>query len=634
MRVLGTRCLLLSLFLTLGSACASSAQVSSSKLPVRRVVIYRNGVAYFERAGEVEANQVQFRLRQENIGDFLATLAVMERGGHRVRTASFPVNMDEENRDEHDSALSEALDSWDGKKKDSRQMRTVTLELDGKHHELTVGYLAETPLWRPSYRLLVGDKGEATLQAWGIVQNQSGEDWENVELALVAGAPIAFESTLGDPVIPQRPIITDAGEVISGVPEGSSSYRQDESEEDGAVEPIEMQEEGRGKSSKPRSFSRKKAARSYSGASPMSADAEMMAPPRLNKETAMAPREESHLARVETQTGASRYEIPYRVSIPDKSATMVLLVSKKVPGEAVFLFAPDGGVADSARHPFRVARFKNESGGILERGPIAVFEKGAFLGQGLVESLAVDAEATVPFALIRSLSITSDRTRDQRGARLYSVKDGVLTVERDEAVITEYSATNGAAERARVLVRHEIMSGARIWQPKKGTRELAGENTVLVPVEVPAYGKASLLVEERRPIRRRMDWQSPQARNAIRDFIKTQKLTESKLAAFEAILEHTDKLSTLADRERGLHREQRELEKSTRETRLSLRAIEKNGQAAKLRRELTKRLGKGTQRLETITKELIEIRLARTEQEVRLKEARMGLKIAPPDRRR
>src|SRR5947208_11769620 len=63
----------------------------------------------------------------------------------------------------------------------------------------------------------------AYLQAWGIVQNLSGEDWKGVHLSLVAGAPIAFQATLEKAVIPVRPIVTDQGEVISAVPVGETS---------------------------------------------------------------------------------------------------------------------------------------------------------------------------------------------------------------------------------------------------------------------------------------------------------------------------------------------------------------------------------------------------------------------------
>jgi hypothetical protein len=73
-----------------GVGCARGPNVSSD-LPLRRVVVYRNGVGYFERAGRVEAEQVRFRMRGRMVGDFLATLAIVEQGGGTVRSASFPI---------------------------------------------------------------------------------------------------------------------------------------------------------------------------------------------------------------------------------------------------------------------------------------------------------------------------------------------------------------------------------------------------------------------------------------------------------------------------------------------------------------------------------------------------------------
>ena len=55
---------------------------------------------------------------------------------------------------------------------------------------------------------------------------------------------------------------------------------------------------------------------------------------------------------------------------------MVMLLDRPVPGEALSLFAPDGGVPESSSHPFRVARFTNKTGGLLERGPLAIFDGG------------------------------------------------------------------------------------------------------------------------------------------------------------------------------------------------------------------------------------------------------------------
>src|SRR5262245_49333031 len=91
--------------LTLG--CHGGPDVQAPALALRRVVIYRNGVAYFERAGRGDTNQVTFRGRNEKVGDFVATRAVMEQGGSSVRSASFPVELDKDAADDEEE---EAVD--------------------------------------------------------------------------------------------------------------------------------------------------------------------------------------------------------------------------------------------------------------------------------------------------------------------------------------------------------------------------------------------------------------------------------------------------------------------------------------------------------------------------------------------
>ena len=227
------------LFLCIAAnACARGPNVGS-ELPLKRVVIYRNGVGYFEREGEVDTAEVRFRVKPEMIGDFLASLAIVERGGSSVRSASFPLSREPADDDEPMSEPPHlgppSLPVPTSAKGAEADDEVVVLHLDGEHHHLRIGYISETPVWRPSYRLVVQHDGKAVLQLWGIVQNLSGEDWNDISLTLVAGAPIAFQSTLADAVIPPRPIVTDEGEVIAAVPEAittlSASQEMVEAEE-------------------------------------------------------------------------------------------------------------------------------------------------------------------------------------------------------------------------------------------------------------------------------------------------------------------------------------------------------------------------------------------------------------------
>src|SRR5947207_1063726 len=73
--------------------CAGGPSVSAEGLALKRVVIYRNGVGYFERAGHIKADRVNFKVKGTEVGDFLATLAVIEKGGSSVRSASFPIKI-------------------------------------------------------------------------------------------------------------------------------------------------------------------------------------------------------------------------------------------------------------------------------------------------------------------------------------------------------------------------------------------------------------------------------------------------------------------------------------------------------------------------------------------------------------
>jgi hypothetical protein len=655
---------LFGLCLTAVTGCARGPNLSVDGLPLRKVVVYRNGVGYFERAGHVDADSVQFHMRQHMVGDFLATLAIVERGGSSVHAASFPLDVSSDDPTAPDPQFMRMLDAWqhpdqipDSRNVGRNKLRDVTLRLDGKEHDLAVGYVAATPVWRPSYRIVVQDGG-ADLQAWGIVENVSGEDWKDVELSLVAGAPLAFESTLGDPVTPPRPVVTDSGEVIAAVPEGVTSLNE---KEGGAVnrvappadaapppppapmpEPSEPAEAavsapaGRGLGSAAARPSPKKSMHAKADSADGESygysmnDSRLESADELGKSGLSAPRRISALAAVAVDSGATRYQIPVRLTIPDASATMVLLINQRVPGEAVFLFAPDGGVPDSSSHPFRVARFTNATKGLLERGPIAVFEKGAFLGQGMLDPLPPKATATVPFALERSLAVESERRELELGARIFKIEAGELVVERDSVTRTIYRIKNGGDTNAKLLVRHPRLAAARLYKPPAGTEDNLGAGNALVPIQIPAAGKAELTVEERQPTEESSDWLSPLADEAVRAYLADTRADHAIAAALTSAWAQRNALKAVVDTRDELTRTQAELEKSARETRLSLEAIEKNKQAADLRAKLTARLGDVTGKLDQITKKLVEVNMRASELEVRFRDGIREIRLTTP----
>lgn len=668
-RRLGIASLLVS-SLALGG-CGRGAVVGS-ELPVKRVVVYRNGVAYFERAGDVDDAEVRFKMHEEEVGDFLATLAVMERGGSSVRSAAFPLKREEDD-EKPKSKMTEA---------EKRGLRDVVLRLDGEKHALEVGYVARSPVWRPSYRLVVEPKGKATLQAWGIVENLSGEDWKDVELTLVAGAPLAFESQLGTPTIPPRPLVTDDGEVIAAVPKSETSLRQGGA--GGAAKdapaPPGAQAQARGNFGDPlaeealddvdeserREAAPKRAARpapaadtrglgtlgkgsggggSGAGAGrSASADAKKAdyanpyggkpvapaAPPAPVYAGPSQPRDLRSLAAVAQEGGTTRYRLPVPVTVPDRSATMVMLLAQDVPGEAAFLFAADPGVPDSASHPFRVARFTNGTKGALERGPIAVFEKGAFLGQGMLDPLPMAATTTVPFALERGVGVVREVKWDELGERVAKIDNGTLWVERDRVVKTTYRVQSGLPDEAKVIVKHARQHGARLHQPPTGTEDNTAQLVALVPVKVPPRETKELLVDERSAQSRPEDWFSPVADAAFKAYAADARADKGVVAKLEAAWKVRAEIVAQRDARQKATAEEVQLRAQSEETRRNLRAIEKNKAADQLRQKLTQRLTEMSTRLDELTKRMVEIDTKLAELEVRFREAVRDVKVDAP----
>ena len=93
------------------------------------------------------------------------------------------------------------------------EKKTVTISFGAAaKRSVSVSYIAEAPVWKTSYRLVLPEDGadagkNAFLQGWAIIENTGDDDWENVQLSLVSGRPISFKMDLYQPLYAQRPVV-------------------------------------------------------------------------------------------------------------------------------------------------------------------------------------------------------------------------------------------------------------------------------------------------------------------------------------------------------------------------------------------------------------------------------------------
>ncbi|MGO9167180.1 MAG: carboxypeptidase regulatory-like domain-containing protein [Candidatus Sulfotelmatobacter sp.] len=274
-------------------SAAVPASDEYNRLPVQRVVLYKNGVGYFEHSARVRGKQelnIDFTTSQLN--DVLKSLTVVDLGEGRISSVRYnsiaplaerlkalrlPFG-EEVSRDDFLVALRGArvevhsgsatatgkLLSVDKTKKQtakgdviettefsiitdggemrnfelgpgtsvrladrdlndevgrylslvsssrSRDLRRMTISATGTgEREVFVSYVSEVPVWKSTYRIILPEKATSKprLQGWAIVDNTIGEDWKDVHLTLVAGAPQSFIQEISQPFYTRRPVI-------------------------------------------------------------------------------------------------------------------------------------------------------------------------------------------------------------------------------------------------------------------------------------------------------------------------------------------------------------------------------------------------------------------------------------------
>jgi hypothetical protein len=86
--------------------------------------------------------------------------------------------------------------------------RTLRVSASG-NSPVRLGYISETPVFRVTYRLLLGRKSnQGTLQGWVLVHNDTDEPWQKVGLEIVNGRPDSYLFPLTAPRYLRRPLST------------------------------------------------------------------------------------------------------------------------------------------------------------------------------------------------------------------------------------------------------------------------------------------------------------------------------------------------------------------------------------------------------------------------------------------
>jgi len=89
-----------------------------------------------------------------------------------------------------------------------KNLRKLTISTTGQgERDLFLSYVVEAPVWKTTYRVVLDSESKPFLQGWALVDNVQDEDWNDVTLSLVSGAPVSFIQDLQQPRYKQRPVV-------------------------------------------------------------------------------------------------------------------------------------------------------------------------------------------------------------------------------------------------------------------------------------------------------------------------------------------------------------------------------------------------------------------------------------------
>jgi Carboxypeptidase regulatory-like domain len=167
-----------------------------------RVVIYRNGVAFYERNATLEDGRVTVRVPRERVDDFLKSLTVVDKATGKPMGVTIP------RRDDGDGTY-----------------LAMTLETsDAKTGQVLLTYVTEAPAWKPSYRIVVGKNNKVMLEGWAIVDNTTSEDWKGVLVGVGASSALAFRYDLWSVHTVERDLLRGEEKFAIAPPSGVSPY--------------------------------------------------------------------------------------------------------------------------------------------------------------------------------------------------------------------------------------------------------------------------------------------------------------------------------------------------------------------------------------------------------------------------
>jgi hypothetical protein len=441
--------------------------------------------------------------------------------------------------------------------------KAVSLNFSGEgKRSVKVGYVAESPIWKTSYRLaLVRKKAEKSdakdqiskvskddvvLQGWAVVENTTDEDWSSVQLGLVSGRPISFQMDLYQPLFVNRPVeqlelfaslrpqtyegnMLAESEVATNYGVGGIRGEQLEKGKENRRAPMAAAAPAPGNFR----FDGKQAA---GIAGKMAAD-----------KNAIGIHKDATTAAVATELGEYfQYVINQPVNLPRQKSALLPIVNEEVQGSRVSIYSENV----HKKFPLLGLQFKNSTSLHLTQGPVTVFDDSTYAGDAKIADLKPGEKRLLSYAIDLGTEV-DPQFKDQEDLLKVKVFKGTIIQEFMRKETKTYKIKNRSEHPRTVLVEHPIRPQFTLVSPEKPKEQ--ARNAYRFEVVCESNKPVDLVVEERLPRQMQVSF-SNSSDESIRLLFKANVTSEKVKKALERAM---GLRSTVSDAQLAVRREQK-----------------------------------------------------------------------------
>ncbi|MEM6903867.1 MAG: DUF4139 domain-containing protein, partial [Pseudomonadota bacterium] len=336
--------------------------------------------------------------------------------------------------------------------------RQLDLSLAGQGtRDVAFGYVVSAPLWKTAYRLTVTEsdqEGEGAMAGWAVLENLSGQDWDDVELVVTSGNPVTFRQALYESYFVDRPAIPVEvlGRVLPPTDKGGVGLAQQVAGDSEREEVLRRQ----------RSAMLAPHSSSFAGAADM-AMPEAAGLMSMN-EVASAPPQQAQIAAAQSQEAATQvvFRYPEPVTVSSGQSVMLPIVARDVPAEQVALYNP----ATHRTHPLASVRLTNDGETGLPPGVVTLYTRGdeqsaiTFAGDAQLAPLPAGDSRLLSFAVDQKVKVvqSNDYAETRVGGKIV---DGIFSLTVKQSSTAIYTVENTATSPRNMLIEHPKQVG---WQ--------------------------------------------------------------------------------------------------------------------------------------------------------------------------